>query len=336
MVVVDGSQGEGGGQIFRTSLTLAMQLGQPVQIKNIRVGRAKPGLLRQHLTCLRAAQTVCGAEVSGAKPGSTEVIFKPGKVEAGEYRFAIGSAGSTTLVLQTVLLPLFFAERSSELYLEGGTHNGFAPSYDFIERCFLPAIRRMGYQAEVALERFGFYPSGGGAWRILVEPVQELQALALTERGEVLSRQAVATSAHIPKHVTERELGQVQKRCYWASHELQQRLVDSAGPGNILSLQVASEQVTEVVEVVGEKQVTAERVAGRAIQRLKSYLDSGVPVGEYLADQLLLPMVCGNGGQFRTLTPSQHLLTNIEVIKQLAGVKVTAQQESKRVWRISV
>jgi len=340
MAIIDGSQGEGGGQIFRTSLTLAMCLGKAVRIENIRVGRSKPGLLRQHLTCLRAAQEICSAEVTGDELGAMEVTFKPGMVVAGEYRFSVGSAGSTSLVFQTVLFPLLFAggfaDEASEIYLEGGTHNGFAPSYDFIEACFLPVIARMGYKANVELQRYGFYPAGGGVWKVRIHPMQGVARLDLMERGDVVNRVAVATSSQIPKHITERELAQVQKKCLWSGDQLQQRIVDSVGPGNMISLRVESEHVTEFVEVVGEKQLSAERVAGRAIKAIKTYLEADVPVGEHLADQLLLPMVLAKGGEFRTLSPSQHLLTNIEVIKQLMDVDVRVKQESDHVWRVSV
>jgi RNA 3'-terminal phosphate cyclase (ATP) len=336
MVVIDGSQGEGGGQIFRSSLTLAMCLGEPVCIENIRARRTKPGLLRQHLTCLRAAQKISNAEVSGDELGSMEVRFIPGTVEAGEYRFAVGSAGSTSLVFQTVLLPLLFAGKTSEIVLEGGTHNGYAPSYDFIESCFLPVIAQMGYRAEVELNRYGFYPAGGGAWKVKLHPMQAVAKLDLVERGEVMNQYAVATSSQLPKHITERELQQVKKKCLWSNDQLHQRLVDSVGPGNMISLRVISEHVTEVVEAVGEKKLSAERVAGRAINAIKTYLDAGVPVGEHLADQLLLPMVFAKGGQFKTLLPSAHFLSNIEVIKQFMDVSVRVEQESKYVWLVTV
>lgn len=340
MTIIDGSQGEGGGQIFRTSLTLSMCLGKAVCIENIRAGRTKPGLLRQHLTCLRAAQEICGAEITGDELGSMEVTFNPGKVKAGQYRFAVGSAGSTSLVFQTVLLPLLFAGgfagETSEIYLEGGTHNGYAPSYDFIEACFLPVIARMGYKVDVELDRYGFYPAGGGAWKIRIHPMQGVAKLDLMERGAVVRQLAVAMSSQIPEHITERELAEVQKKCLWSGDQLQQRIVDSVGPGNMVSLRVESDHVTEVVEVVGEKQLSAERVAGRAIKAIKTYLDAGVPVGEHLADQLLLPMVLAKGGQFKTLSPSQHLLTNVEVIKQLMDVEVEVKQESEHVWNVSV
>jgi RNA 3'-terminal phosphate cyclase (ATP) len=151
-----------------------------------------------------------------------------------------------------------------------------------------------------------------------------------------MNQYAVATSSQLPKHITERELQQVKKKCLWSNDQLHQRLVDSVGPGNMISLRVISEHVTEVVEAVGEKKLSAERVAGRAINAIKTYLDAGVPVGEHLADQLLLPMVFAKGGQFKTLLPSAHFLSNIEVIKQFMDVSVRVEQESKYVWLVTV
>ncbi|MFC3151022.1 RNA 3'-terminal phosphate cyclase [Litoribrevibacter euphylliae] len=341
MIEINGQLGEGGGQIFRTSLTLSMHLGKPVRIYNIRAGRSKPGLLRQHLTCLKAAQAICGAEVSGAELGSTDVTFKPGKIESGDYRFAIGSAGSTSLVFQTVFLPLCFSDGTSEITLEGGTHNGSAPSFDFIEQSFLPVINQLGYRAEVKLEQYGFYPAGGGAWRVRIQPTRVqptngLQPLEMMHRGEILERMAMATSSRIPRSVNERELTQVKKKCAWPDEALQQQMVSSQGPGNILSLRVKSQHLVEVIEVVGEKRVSAEKVAHQAIEELRDYLTTDVPVGKHLADQLLLPMVLGAGGQFTTLKPTQHLLTNIDVIESFTDINITLEQTDTNTWCVKV
>jgi len=292
--------------------------------------------LRQHLACLRAAKEISGAEVTGDELGSSVVTFEPGKVKSGEYRFAIGSAGSTTLVFQTVLMPLLLAEDVSELYLEGGTHNGMAPSFDYIEQCFLPVLSGIGCRIEIDLERYGFYPAGGGAWRVRIHPANKIQPLTLVERGEVINEEAVALSARIPAHVTERELSQVKKKCYWPESSLKQKLVSSEGPGNMVSLRVNVGEVTEVFESVGERNVSAERVAGRAIRDMKRYLEAGVPVGEYLADQLVLPMALGRGGRFRTLKPSQHLLTNVEVIEAIAGVEIVLTESGDDDWSVVV
>lgn len=336
MIEIDGAQGEGGGQVLRTSLTLSLCLGVSVRIKNIRSGRKKPGLLRQHLTCLRAAKAISNAEVSGEYLGAEEVTFIPGKVQPGEYRFSIGSAGSTSLVLQTVLLPLLFTDGISELHLEGGTHNKKAPSFDFIFQAYLPLLARMGAGVELELQDYGFYPAGGGALRARIQPLSALSKLELTEKGELLERKAVAISANIPDHIGHRELAQVSKQCDWTAEYLQRKQVHSQGPGNLLSLRVQFEQVTEIFDSMGEQGVSSERVAQRAIRQMQRYLNSGVPVGEYLADQLVLPMALGGGGRFRTLKPSQHLLTNIQVIRDITGADIILCELGEEDWEVAV
>lgn len=336
MIIIDGSQGEGGGQIFRTSLTLAMCLGQSVRIENIRGKRKRPGLLRQHLTCLRAAKEICSASVTGDEIGSPVVTFKPQEVKSGQYRFAIGSAGSTSLVFQAVLMPLLLAKGETELCLEGGTHNGMAPSFDFIQHCFIPVLNKMGFRVEASLEQYGFYPAGGGLWRVRIYPAKHIQPLVLDKVGKVLNKQAFATSARIPSHVTERELQQITKQCDLPEDHLHQQLVSSQGPGNIVSLRVTTSEITEVFESIGERDVSAERVANRAIKEMNRYLKAAVPVSEYLADQLILPMALCGGGQFRTLKPSQHLLTNIDLVRAMTGVKITVAENGKDDWTVAV
>lgn len=336
VVIIDGSQGEGGGQIFRTALTLAMCTGKAVTIENIRAGRKKPGLLRQHLACLKAASAVCNAQVDGDALGSRRVVFRPGAVIAGHYRFAVGSAGSTALVFQTVFLPLALAGGSSELYLEGGTHNSMAPSVDFIAHSFLPVLAAVGWQAEVSLERHGFYPSGGGAWCVRISPAQQIRFLELLVPGELKRKCAIATSANIPAHVIERELEYVKKKCYWNDNELVRQIVSSPGQGNIVSVRLHMENTSAVFEAVGERNLTAERVAGRAVKAMKNYLHSGAAVCSHLADQLLLPLVLGCGGKFSTMAPTEHLRTNIAVITQMLPATILLQPMDDGVWYVDI
>ncbi len=316
---VDGSQGEGGGQILRTALSLAMCLGRPVTIDNIRAGRAKPGLMRSHLAAVRAAASICSGTLEGDQLGSTRVAFVPGTVRGGSYRFAIGTAGSTTLLWQTLLPALLLAPEPSDLILEGGTHNGMAPSVDFIEHAFLPVLARLGIQTSLRLTRHGFYPNGGGAWQVRVEPWQTQRPLQLTQRGALLDQRAVAKVASVRRSVAERELARVQRKLGWSDQALEVATVEALGPGNIVSLRVTFEQVTEVFEALGELRLSAERVAGRAITQLREYLAADYPVAEHLADQLLLPMAIGSGGVFRTGALSAHTRSNVAVIEQFLG-----------------
>lgn len=316
---IDGGMGEAGGQILRTALTLSMCLGSAIRVKNIRAGRNKPGLLRQHLACVKAAAQICSAEVENDELGATEIRFVPGKVKAGTYEFRIGSAGSTTLLMQTILPALALADESSSVLVHGGTHNGMAPSVDFIELAYFPILNRLGLTVESELQTHGFYPNGGGCWQVEVQPWRDAQALQLTERGTLKSKQAVATLSNLQRHIAERELERISKKMRWPEEDLVVKQVSTPGPGNIVSLRCEYEEVTEVFEAVGALGVSAERVAGRAIGDAKRFMQSGYAVSHFLADQLLLPMVLTNGGEFSTGTLSDHCLTNMALINQLLG-----------------
>ena len=248
MVRIDGSKGEGGGQVLRTSLALSLVTGTPFQMVNIRAGRSKPGLLRQHLTAVNAATEVGEAEVTGAQLGSRELTFRPRALRSGGYHFAVGSAGSATLVLQTVLPALMVASGPSTLMLEGGTHNPAAPPFDFLAKAYLPLLRRMGPSVEATLDRPGFFPAGGGKFRVLVQPAP-LQPLELMERGAVLRKQATAVISQVAFDVAKRELDAVGKVLKWAPEELRvEELKRSTGPGNLVTVDV-KELSPEVREV---------------------------------------------------------------------------------------
>ncbi|MFT7560363.1 MAG: RNA 3'-terminal phosphate cyclase (ATP) [Flavobacteriales bacterium] len=336
MKIIDGSYGEGGGQIFRTSLTLAMCLGETVRIENIRAGRKKPGLLRQHLACLRAAQEICGAQVDGDYMGSQEVMFAPGRIKGGDYEFSVGSAGSTTLIFQTIFLPLLMADERTTLTLSGGTHNGMAPSYEFLTKSFLPIMRRMGCDIKTHLECYGFYPAGGGKWQVAIQPNNGLQYLVLAYSDEARILKAVAISSKVPQHVAEREIGQVALTYELNKDEMEIRNVNSVGPGNILSLQLSQGGLTNVFDAFGQKNVSAESVANKAIRMLQQFEQANVAVDEHLADQLLLPLICAKGGVFTTSEPSQHLLTNSFVVEKFVGKRVSINKENDKAWRVEV
>ena len=338
MLVIDGSMGEGGGQVLRTSLALSLLTGTAFHMTKIRAGRSRPGLMRQHLTSVQAAAQIGSAEVTDAGVGATELVFRPKGVQGGAYTFATGGAGSTTLVFQTVLYPLLLAAKvPSTLRLEGGTHNPMAPPVDFLTTAFLPLLARMGARVDVALERHGFYPAGGGAWSATVHPAAELSRLELLERGEVRSRRATAVVAQVPGSVAVRELDTLATGLGWDRNACRPLVVrDSNGPGNVLLATVESEHVTEVFTAFGERGVRAETVAKRVVDEATRYLHAGVPVGEHLADQLLMPMALGGGGVFRTQRPSPHCLTQIALLETFLGVSIEAAQEDEDVWRITV
>jgi len=327
MLTLDGARGEGGGQILRSSLALAMVTGQAFRMHSIRARRSKPGLMRQHLAAVRAAAEVCDADVSGDAIGSQELVFDPRAVKHGSFRFAIGSAGSATLVLQTVLPALLMSEGASTLVLEGGTHNPMAPPFDFVERAFLPILRRMGANVSAKLVSYGFYPAGGGRVEVWVESCPRLSALSLLDRGEVKRTQLRAILSQIPGSIGVREVEAFLAAVPWDRACARPEMVkNSPGPGNVLVAEVECEHVTEVFAGFGERGVRAETLAGRVANEVKRWLDAGVPVGEHLADQLLLPMALGEGGAFRTLAPSMHTRTQVEVIRMFLGTEVKIEE----------
>ena len=328
MIVIDGSEGEGGGQVLRNACALSLVTGQPFRIVNIRGGREKPGLMRQHLTAIEAACALGNADCDGLALKSSEITFRPGKVVPGEYRFAVGTAGSAGLVLQTVLMPLVLADGPSRLVIDGGTHNMMAPPFDFIERSFLPIISRMGPRIEARLVRHGFYPRGGGRIEVDIAPAP-LTRIDCLDRGALLGRSARAVFAGLPFDIAEREIRIARKDLPdWPEEAFAVRqLPEEQGPGNILLLEARFEHVTEIVSGFGQLGVPAEKLASRAAGRMNGYLESSAFAGPYLQDQLLLPFALAGGGNFTTVKPSQHSLTAIDVIERFLGKRATFERQ---------
>lgn len=322
---IDGSLGEGGGQVLRSALALSLVSGRPFRLHKVRAGRPKPGLLRQHLAALRAAHVVGAADVTGATMGSTELSFAPRALTGGTYTFAVGGAGSATLVLQTVLPALLHAKTPSRLVLEGGTHNPWAPPYDFLARSFLPVLGRLGARVTTALERRGYYPAGGGQFTAQIDPTAAWQPLELLERGAVLARRARILLANLPAGIASAEEGALRRLLpsdLWpVSHEREE---DGRGPGNVVLLELECEHVHEVLSAFGDPGLRSQAVVQGVVEEARRYLVSEAPVGIHLADQLLLPLALGAGGTFRTLAPTQHTRTNADVIRQfLPDVRIT-------------
>ncbi len=320
MIILDGSEGEGGGQIVRNACALSLITGEPFKITNIRGKRAKPGLMRQHVTAIEAACVISDSECVGLGVGSTELEFRPGKVVPGDYHFAVGTAGSTSLVLQTILIPLALADGPSRLVLEGGTHNMMAPPFDFIERSFLPIINRMGPRVSARIVRHGFYPRGGGRIEVEIEP-GPLRRIECLERGELLGASGQAVFTGLPFEIADRMLSRARKDlAAWPDDAFSVReLPADQGPGVILMLEARFANVTEVVSGFGQLGVPAERLAKTSAARMNGYLEASAFAGPYLADQLILPFALARGGVFTTVKPSQHMLTAIEIARRFTG-----------------
>lgn len=326
MIRLDGSMGEGGGQVLRTSLSLAMVTGQGFVLERIRAGREKPGLKRQHLAAVQAAAQLCSATVEGAELGSLRLAFRPGPVTQGSYRFAISTAGSAMLVLQTVLPALWQANGPSAIELVGGTHNPLAPSFDFLEQAFAPVVRSMGAPLQLTMRMAGFFPAGGGQVRAEVAPAgwQPLERLQADAPPIVHAR--ILTS-QIPSHVAQRERNVLCERLGIAPEAVRILENCSPGPGNAIAVVLSHAGGGDVVTTLGERGVPAEEIAHRAADAFEELRAAEVPVGPHLADQLLLPMALAGGGVFSTSEPTLHTTTNAEVIGRFLPVRFDVRED---------
>jgi len=336
MIVIDGSAGEGGGQMVRSALSLSLITGKPFRIRNIRAGREKPGLLHQHLTAVRAAASVSGGDSKGAELGSRHLEFHPGTVPAGDYEFSVGTAGSAALVCQTVLPALLASRGRSSLRVEGGTHNTQAPPFEFFDRSYIAVLRAMGAKLQAHLIRYGFYPRGGGVLETTIEGGSPLQRLMLLQRGEIVGRSAKVLISRLPRHIADRELRQFERDSGWSAGELVvEEITDAASPGNAIIAEVAMAHHSAVFAGFGEKGVPAEVVAAHCALQLRRWHESGAAVDEHLADQLLLPCLLAGGGEFTAERLSRHFMTNLEVLKAFADVHVTIEEQQNGAARVA-
>jgi RNA 3'-terminal phosphate cyclase (ATP) len=336
MLKIDGSHGEGGGQILRTALTLALVTGEAFEIVHIRRGRPQPGLMRQHLAAVHAAREVGAAQVEGDAIGSTRLVFAPHAVRPGKYSFDIGSAGSTTLVLQTILPALVTAGGPSEVCVSGGTHNPAAPPFDFFARSYLACLNRMGPHVAATLRRHGFVPAGGGEAAVAISPAPALHGFELLQRGPLRHATARALVSRLPLSIAQRELHTVAEELGWNAAQLHAEQVDSPGPGNVLMLELEFESITEIVTAFGRRGTSAERVAHEAVEQARQYLAGRAPVGRHLADQLVLLLALAGKGRFDTLEPTLHLQTNLDVIRTFLDVPLALERLDEQTWEVSV
>lgn len=329
LILIDGAHG--GGQVLRTALSLSIITGRPFRMTEIRGKRSRPGLLRQHLTAVRAAAEICGARIHGVELNSTAIEFRPASVRAGDYSFAIGTAGSTMLVLQTLLPALLQADGPSTVRISGGTHNPAAPPFNFIQKAWLPLIQRMGARVELALLRHGFVPGGGGLVEATVRP-SALKPLTLDGEMEPITIvSAGALVSALPASIGNRELDRLA-----ASLGLERRhlsvtdLGDQAGPGNVVSITAMKAGITEVFSSIGQERMRAEQVADEAIDEFTAWAQSNSAVGNHLADQLMLPMAIAGAGKLTTVRLSNHIRTNAAVIQQFIDLDVRLTEGSNQ------
>lgn len=339
LLLIDGSFGEGGGQILRTSLALSAILKRPVQIKGIRAGRDPSGLRPQHLKTIEALAQVTGAEAEGVRIGSERILFSPGKTVAGEYSFDVATAGSVTLLLQGLLPPLCFGQGLSRLRLTGGTHVPWSPPYHYFSRILVPTLRRMGIVLRTKLERWGWYPMGGGIVDVEIEPTSGLRPISLTERGKVKGVFGLSASSNLPSHVVSRQKDRAAERLekelgLYVEIETNDR-APALGAGSFLFLGVETEGGLAGFSSLAEKGKPAERVADEGVDSLKTYLFSEGALDPNLSDQIVLFMALAQGTSSFTVTRmTEHLLTNLWVVSQFLDVRITKSRgegESGRV-----
>lgn len=339
MIDIDGSQGEGGGQILRSALALSLATGIPMSMRHIRARRSKPGLRAQHLKSVQAAAAVGEAEVSGAELGSCEISFRPKSLRSGQHRFDIGTAGATSLVLQTIFLPLSLAGASSEICITGGTHVRWSPCFHYLDLHWMRFMRAMGSDADLRLEKAGFYPQGGGRIHARIRQARTISSLQLSKRGRLLRIQGISAVANLPGHILERQRARALERLKRLDCELEiERLqVPAHNKGTFVLLVVECEQGRGCYFALGERGKPAERVADEAVDQVLAFLESDGAIDEYLADQLLLPLSFASGDSIlRTARITQHLLTNAEVMRAFskAQIEIEGQRGSAGVVRI--
>jgi len=335
MLELDGAHG--GGQLLRTALSLSLCTGIGFTLQRIRAQRSKPGLMRQHLTAVNAATQIGSARVHGADLGSTTLRFEPGDVRAGDYAFATGSAGSTTLVLQTVIPALWRCDAESSLRIEGGTHNPLAPSADFIVTSWVPRLREIGIDIEVELLRHGFAPAGGGVLQARVGPSPSLRQASWCERGADLGMQATALLSGLSSDIGRRELAALRANLGILDEALHLRSVRNAlGPGNALQVEARFGDHTSTFTGHGARGVTAEVVAGRLSGNVQRFVASDAVIEEHLSDQLLLPLALAGGGAFTTTAPSEHLRSNAALIEKFLEVDIRWEEQTRDCWRVTI
>jgi len=330
-VLIDGSEGEGGGQILRTSLALSCITGRRLQIENIRAARPKPGLARQHLSCVHAACRISGGRCKGDALGSKVLDFQPGPVRGGDFHFEIDSAGSASLVVQTVMAALFLAEKPSRITVTGGTHNPWAPPFDFISETFLPAISTAGFKGNCKLIRPGFYPAGGGEMIFSIEPrLHDTPGLIdLCRPPEQVEIRARIYTSKLPARVAIRQEKLLLKGPL-AFDEIEHIDVEnSPGPGNCIVVRLSSDRRTTVFTAFGRRRKPSEKVVGEVLALAGEFLAGRAAVDRYLADQLLIYMAILRNGAFTTNKLSRHLTTNIDVIGQFLPAKFTIDRREQ-------
>jgi RNA 3'-phosphate cyclase len=340
-IEIDGSFGEGGGQILRTALALSVILKRPLTLHHIRAKRKIPGLGHQHLMAVNALTQISGAKVEGNVIGSQRLTFIPGEVCPGDYHFPIGTAGSVTLLLQALLLPLCLSQKSFRLILEGGTHVQWSPPYHYLSEVLFPILRFMGISVRGRIDQWGWYPKGGGVIQVEVQPSPSLGPISLLERGSLRKIRGFSAASLLPKHVAERQreeaLRRIEKEMKMAAEITILPDPPSRGPGSFLFLVAETEGALAGFSSLGRRGKRAEEVAGEAVTCLDDYLEAEGCIDPHLADQLIPFMAVAKGNSsFTTTRMTEHLLTNLWVIQHFKNVKISMTGEKGKAGKVEL
>lgn len=339
-LIIDGSYGEGGGQLSRYAMALAAITGQPLHLRNIRANRSRPGLMAQHLTALRSVATVSGGVLEGAERGATEIRFRPGRISGGEYHFDVGTAGCVSLVLQALLPVALHADGPIRLTIEGGTDVKMAPPVDYLRLVFLPWLERMGVMVSIEAVRHGYYPKGHGMVSLKIAPRKHLKPLAVEYPGAVRAIRGVAHVAHLPLHIPQRmasaastylaDLGPVHIETRVLGDD------EAFGTGGAMVLVAETEHGQLGAATVAQRGVPAEQLGRDAGQALRAELEAGATLDAHAADQLLIyaAQACGPS-RFTVCRVSQHVQTVMWLIEQFLPARFKVE-EWQGLYRIEV
>ena len=339
VVEIDGSYGEGGGQVLRTSLALSLLTGRPVRINRIRAGRPKPGLAAQHLRAVEASRAVCGGHVEGAALGSTEIALAPGEVAPGRYELEIGTAGATALVLHTLYLPLALAGGPSELVIRGGTHVAWSPTFHYLRDHWRPALALMGLDVEIEIRRAGYYPKGGGEIFARVFDRDKVKPLKLPlEPAPDVAKVTVVTT-RLPDHVAQRQADTARELLEKEGLETGVEIegYDGIQPGTATHVRIARGLLGGMFTSLGERGLRAEKVASRCAEQAVAFAHSDAAVDKYLADQLILPLALAEGSsEYTTNEITGHLVTNADIVSEFLPVDIDVVGEKGAPGRVTI
>ncbi|MBI5057178.1 MAG: RNA 3'-phosphate cyclase [Nitrospirae bacterium] len=334
---IDGSYGEGGGQILRTALSLSCVTGHKFKLFNIRKLRRKPGLMPQHLTCVNAVSEVCNAEVMGNEVGSMELAFIPGKIKPGEYCFDIKTAGSSSLVFQTILPPLLFAEGPSTVTIKGGTHVPMSPPYHYIAEVFLAMLKRTGINVEPSINKYGFYPKGGGEVSFKISPVENIKGLNAVSRGELLSVDGYSAVSNLPLHIAERQRNSAMQNLSPLTANIKVLEAPSYGQGTFVFLKGVYENGLAGFSALGARGKRAEDVGREAAEAFKYFHNTSACLDFNLADQIVICLcLAREASTFTTSRITKHLITNLWVIEKFLGIKYQIEGEINSPGKVSL